>query len=296
MGIIELKSERLLVASDIHGDWESYSKIKERFSRLKRKGLVDALVFEGDLVHSTSGKKDDSLRILDNLIDSHDKSVISLLGNHELVHIYHLDVSFGDESLGKELEEKIAGKRERYVKFMKSMPYAIRTLGGVTINHSGASLVNHRNHKGHYASMARGVEFLDFMKNLDHDKILKKISDSERPDMKHNPEIGKRFFDSELGDYFWQLLFNRNEKEYEPWVYNLMLEGFLEDISKDGFKQRFLISGHIGTPDGFKVIEKKQLRIGVSHAKREERYLARVDARRNYENIGELVQDLEILR
>ena len=112
--IIDIDQGRLLIASDLHGNWEDYQAIKST------KGKDDILILGGDLVHGYPGYEDKSVQILDDLIDNPDPSVIALLGNHELMHVYHMAkaVKNGHDFAGP-LEEKIKGNRKKYVDFMR---------------------------------------------------------------------------------------------------------------------------------------------------------------------------------
>src|SRR3989344_1835404 len=129
--IIDINAGRLLIASDLHGNWKDYQRIRELYEGLKAQGRADRLILDGDLVHGYPGYEDRSVKILDDLMNNHDSSVMALLGNHELMHIYHMSgVAKNGHDLHDSagpLEEQITGSRAKYVDFMKRMPYAVRT-------------------------------------------------------------------------------------------------------------------------------------------------------------------------
>jgi len=300
--IIDMDQGRLLVASDIQGNWEDYCKIRSRFSSLKAEGKADILVLDGDLIHGYPGYVDNSVRILDDLIDNPDPAVIALLGNHELMHIYHMRVQKAGRSFVEPFEQQIAYDREKYVGFMKRMPYAIRTLGGVLINHTGASCV---------IAFAESDGVFSGINSLNHDDILNYLKQEIKESMKgierelpenffdkYMPAIGSLFARMEIGTFLWDVFFNKNEydphKEY-AFGYPFILEDFLQAMSI-GRPQNFLISGHIEVPSGYQVVEDRQLRICSSYGAEESRKtLVLVDASRNYQSIQELVDDLQLL-
>ena len=308
--IIDIDAGRLLIASDLHGNWEDYQKIKNVFKSLRDKGKADALILDGDLVHGYPGYEDKSVEILDDLIDNPDSRVISMLGNHELMHIYHLGKNVKNvHDFAGPLEKKIEGNRARYVDFMKSMPYAVRTAGGVLINHTGANVPmaadlpvsDYPHHPSEQLSgKTDGFELVD---SLDHDAVLAALgvvmeaqSGQRLPDdfsHKYSPQIGQTFNETAIGNYLLEVFFNKNEDQYKDGVYERMLTIFMRKMSKGGSQQRFLVSGHIEVPDGYRVVGGKQLRISSSHgAEDSKKVLASVDASRQYSSVGELVKDL----
>ncbi len=308
MEIRDIDEGKILISSDIQGNWDDYKRVRDRFDRLKKEGRADILVFDGDLVHGYTGYEDKSLEILDDLIDNQDQSVIPVLGNHELMHIYHMKIGKGDiEDFAGPLEDRIedSGKgRERYVKLMKKMPYAIRTKGGVTILHTGANppMAGMLANEG-YRGLLEKTDGFELIKNLDHNlllneltKVAKKIDGLSEDyfDDGYLPVLGDVFSQSDIGCYLWDVFFNGNEEEYGRWEYGLMLEKFLKTMSHGNREQRFLIAGHMKAKEGYEVVLEKQLRISTSHGAKNDskKTLALVDASRKYSRIDELVKDL----
>ncbi len=300
--------KRILVASDIQGNWEDYRTVKSRFEELKRQGKADVLVFDGDLVHGYNGYEDRSVDILGDLIDNPNPAVISLLGNHEFMHIYHKEVSKAGHSFTEPLEEKIEHDREKYVGFMKQMPYAIRTAGGVLINHTGANppMAGFVGKKAYQHLV--GSQGFQILNGLDHDKVLKQVTGLTRKILEQQyehpladdffenftPQIGQVFAQIDIGAYLWDVFFNKNERQYGDETYTRMLTGFLETMSQGNKPQRFVVTGHIEVPDGYAVIDGKQLRICSSYGADEgKKVLSLVDASKPYESVDQLVDDLQ---
>ena len=308
--IIDINDGRLLVATDIHGNWDDYQAIRAKFVEVKRQGNVDILVFDGDLIHGYEGYEDRSKDILDDLIDNPDPTVLTLLGNHEFMHIYHLDVSKNGKSFTDVFEEEIKSDRERYVGFMRKMPYAIRTAGGVVINHTGANppmagIATERKYE-HLA----GPQAFHIMNKLEHDEILgnvHRVMSTILEDLyprslsveffeEFNSEIGDVFDSTDIGAFLWDVFFNKNEQHYDEVTYSIMLTRFLKTMSLGDKPQQFVVSGHIEVPLGYEVIAGKQLRICSSYGADEgKKVLSLVDASRQYESVVQLIDDLQQL-
>jgi len=65
-------------------------------------------------------------------------------------------------------------------------------------------------------------------------------------------------------------------------------------MSKKDNPLKFLVSGHIREPEGYKTIADKQLRISSSYgANPGKKTIAMINAGRKYETIEEIVDDLE---
>ncbi len=134
---------RLIVVSDIHGNFEDY----QRYVNLWDESDKDFhIVFLGDLIHS-SEKEDGSIEILDDAIEkSKCPNFHVLLGNHEWVHIVNKKIYKGNEELTRQFEILVSHKKgfiepslTNYIKFFKSMPYFVKTANGLFLSHSGPS-------------------------------------------------------------------------------------------------------------------------------------------------------------
>lgn len=308
MQILDVLEGRLLVATDIQGNWEDYQAITHKFKRLQQEGKVDILVFAGDLIHGYPGYEDKSKEILDDLLGDSDPSVVCLLGNHELMHIYHLDVKKGDLSFAKHLEDRIEAERERYVGLFKGMPYAIRTAGGVTINHTGANPPFGGMYRPEYERPAQ--QSLRTLLTLDHDHFLAFLKERTKKHLEEEygcvldpeffadftPQLGETFMGVDVGAFLWDVFFNKNELQFKKAYEEVLLPRFLERMSTPEKPQQFLISGHIPVAEGYQVIGERQLRISSSYgAEQGKKTLALVDVARKYTQMQELIDDLVAL-
>ena len=101
--LIELeKRGRLLVVSDLHGDFDDY----QAYINLWDSEDPDFhIVFLGDMIHSPY-YNDRSIEILDDVIEKDKKcsNFHALLGNHEWAHITHADIYKSGENARVEFE------------------------------------------------------------------------------------------------------------------------------------------------------------------------------------------------
>jgi len=283
--ILNINKGRIMAAFDIHGNWEDYQAIRKKFNEMKQEKKADILLWGGDLIHAREDYPDKSIEILDDLI-KHPKD-ITLLGNHEIMHIYHLDVHKNSEYFASGLEEKMK-PRDKYIDFMKTMPFAVKTAGGVLINHAGA--------------FPSENELYKKLNNLNHDKIIKTVKKElkqynleqygfnlpRKAFKEFFPIIGNRLLSTEAGQLIWNAFFSKNEHEFNK-EYSIILNDFLKKMSTAKKPLKFLVSGHIKEPEGHKVIENKQLRISSSYgAEPDKKTAAIIDAGRKYDSINEI--------
>jgi len=292
-GVLDLEGGILLLATDLHGNLEDYQRVKAIFHEMRGRGEAQRLVLMGDLVHRYNSEPhpDGSKEILDDLIDNPDPRIIPLLGNHELMHIYGMyNVSKLGQLFVPELEALFGKDKKKYHAFMKSMPYAVRTKGGVLINHPGPSAAVTGIPQQDYMSLLTQTDGISFMQNLDHDAILKKARAAG------NGDECLGFHETPEGAYLWEVFFNKNEAEYPGRMYKIILNCFLMIMSRGYEKQNFLVSGHIPEQEGHRVLHDKQLRLCSSYgADKDKKTISIVDAGRKYESIQELVDDLRPL-
>ncbi len=290
--VLDFSNKRLLYAADIHGNGRDFLKIVNMYRKMKEKGLVDLLIFGGDLVHGYGTEQEDnSVQIIDTMMKN-SQHMFSLLGNHELVHIYHITLfkrMSGTESLAftDRFENAIANQRDKYVSFIKSMPTLVRTHGGVLLSHVGANGPLGGKMKSSYQGIAERVAPYRIMNLLDHDRILEEISIRTGVDHRHmfDGTIGDVFSETPIGSYLWHAYMDKEELHYEQ-EYQQMLDQFLMSMG-----QNLLVTGHIETPLGYQYVGTKQLRLGSSHGAQEKKILY-IDSSKKYNTLDELAAGL----
>lgn len=143
--IIQLPSKgRLIVVTDLHGDYEDYRKYLNLWDGTDK---YCHIVFTGDLIHSPY-PTDQSVEILDDAI-SKSKNYSNfhvLLGNHELSHITGVNIIKMDKNLRRSFEELIINKKgnlqptlDKYIDYFKKLPLFLKTNNGLFISHAGPS-------------------------------------------------------------------------------------------------------------------------------------------------------------
>ena len=143
--LLELpKRGRLLIASDLHGNYDDY----EAYINLWDGEDPDFhMLFLGDLIHSPYFD-DRSIEILDDAIEMDRKysNFHILLGNHEWAHITHTDIYKDGENVREDFEQLISYKKgfiepsiTEYIRFFKTLPFFAKTANGLFISHAGPS-------------------------------------------------------------------------------------------------------------------------------------------------------------
>ena len=132
--IVDLPGGIAYVVTDLHGDWQAYSRYRDHFLALYHRQQADYLVLLGDLIHGYGPPEEDaSLPMVQDVMTlqaelGHDR-VIMLLGNPELPHIYGVTLSKGDQMFTPRFEWSMGEARAEIIAFFKSLPFVIRTAG-----------------------------------------------------------------------------------------------------------------------------------------------------------------------
>lgn len=298
--IIDLDSGTALVTTDLHGAGTVYDHLRATFLRLRAEGVVNRWIICGDLIHSSGPEEqDDSLRMTLDVMQlqeelGHD-TVIMLLGNHEMPHIYGISLSKGPLTFTPRFEHALTAldhqtkaryRRRDVMAFFRRLPFYARTKAGVTLSHAGPALA---------LATANLIEvILDF----DHDALLKLAEDRMRAkydtvafktNARYLAQAKEELavegpFDPRLSDLaraiivsqtcedfelLWDVLFARNETDGTPLSsYKQVIQGALHQLSLYGpYEQRVIVAGHIGVEGGHKLVGSQQLRLAsYSHA------------------------------
>lgn len=119
----------------------------------------------GDIIHSEGPTdQDESMAILLDIMRMQKvlppNSVVALLGNHEMPHIYGVTLAKGRIEYTPRFEKSLAdsGKRDEVINFFQDLPFYVRTASGVMFTHAGP----HGN----------AAVNIDVIRNFDHQRIL----------------------------------------------------------------------------------------------------------------------------
>ena len=284
-----LNSGVAMVVTDLHGDWEIYKRYRDHFMDLNSQGIVDCIIFTGDLIHSESNNyPDQSLEIVLDILELRSKfgnSVIYLCGNHELPHIYGYALAKGKIEYTPFFEQQMSRSNVRrdIINLFISLPFYIRTAAGVSITHAGA------------APIISSLKLAKQLFNWNHENILSKVrlllSKSNKEEIrsayaklsqaKSYEELAiqylsvtgmddPRFDDLLIGffatsvdgfDLLYSALTTKCELEFGLETYDDMLVTLLQYLSSEYINQFFLVSGHITVQNGYEIVTKNQLRI-----------------------------------
>ncbi|VAW33282.1 hypothetical protein MNBD_CHLOROFLEXI01-5126 [hydrothermal vent metagenome] len=317
--VINLEEGQAMVVTDLHGDWDAYQRYRDTFFRLQALGQADILILNGDMIHASApASQDKSLEIVLDIIRLKKElgdSLVYVLGNHELPHIYSITLQKGEELFTPRFEFSMGEKRQEIVSFFDSLPFYVRTSGGVSICHAGASTA-----LGETDGVSRVF-------NYSHQRVLQRtraqITKEERPsliramrkmhgrtynDMARNwfaisglndPRyddflVGTLATSDEDFELLWSALFTRNEKEYGSNSYQVLLSTMLQALSEGYAQQSILITGHIDCKGGHKMVNRHQLRVAsAKHAlPREAGLYLLFNIRERFETAADLVPQL----
>ena len=280
-----------MVVTDLHGEGEAYDHIRDTFLELYERGQVNRLILCGDLIHIRRDVPDESVRMILDVIDLQhklgDDTVIMLMGNHEMPHVYSTTLAKGNVEFTAPFEHQLAasGQREVVHQFLRNLPLFVSTDAGVLISHAGASEA--------VTSESRAEDILTF----DHEALLYLADDRLRNGydleaLKHNQEYfeqvqhylaindvkdaryhhllrGQLLSQSEPEFMLlWDVLFTRNEQRGTIESYTFIVEKFLQGLSNViGIPLNVIVAGHIGTNGGHELIGYKHLRLSsFAHA------------------------------
>ncbi|WP_420632429.1 metallophosphoesterase family protein [Candidatus Leptofilum sp.] len=317
--VVDLTQGQAMVVTDLHGDWDAYQRYRDKFFELRALGQADFLIINGDMIHaSTPANQDKSVDIVLELIRLKEKlgdSLICVLGNHEIPHIYSITLQKGDDLFTPRFEFAMGKHRQQVVSFFHSLPFYVRTHGGVSICHAGASTA---------LGETNGIKRLF---NLSHQEVLDRtraqITEEERPELiramrrKHGRtynEMSRKWFavtgleDPRYDDFLvgtlatsdedfellWPAMFSRNEKEYGNNSYVVLLNTLLKSLSTGYERQTVLVTGHIDVRGGYKIVNRRQLRVAsAKHASpREAGLYLLFNTREKFDKAEDLIPNL----
>ena len=316
--IINLDQGRLMVVTDLHGDYPVYCRYRDHFLALRNKGQADILILNGDFIHSEGpAHADGSLEIVLDLIRlRHEvgEGLIPLLGNHELPHIYSIGLSRGHVKYTPRFEMAMGDHRPEIIAFFDSLPFYVRTRAGVAITHAGASLAastpdglrqladySHADELAKVETLFEGQDRASLRAGLAkfsgqsyEEMVIEELGHAALSESRYDDFLRGLFVTAASADFenLWETLFNKNEHEYDN--YGAILTACLASLSQGYARQDFLVSGHMAVTGGYALVVRRQLRLASwTHAtpNKAGHYLL-FDAGQPVESMGELLKGL----
>jgi hypothetical protein len=274
------------------------------------------------LVHnSLSRQPDSSIEIVLDVLALqaiYGSAVIYLCGNHELPHIYSIGLVKGDEEYTPAFEAALSqsGRRTEVTDLFDTLPFYIRTRAGVSLAHAGAPAAmadprnalrifnwSHRDLLNWGQESFAGVD-VDAMRYAyaklnqaeSYEALARHYTAVAGPDDSRYDHLLRGFLTATVPEFdlLWSALFTRCEEEYGA-DYAIFLDAMLRELSVGFVPQRFLVSGHMVTPNGHRVIDCVQLRLASAwHARPREagQYLI-FDVARSVQSIEDILTRLE---
>lgn len=279
---------RAYIVTDLHGVWEPYAFYRDDFLRLHARGEADILVFLGDIIHGYGpAEQDDSLPMLLDIMrlqaELGPQTVVMLLGNHELPHIYGVSLSKGELLFTPRFEHALGDHRAAVIEFLEGLPFLVRTPGGVMLTHAGAApsaampeaaarLLDF-SHRRLLAEAERLLSRQDVLSLL-HEYLNMDVQQYEVAAWQnlavtgpHDPRywrLLRALVVSSLEpewSLLWDFFFTQCELILGARQYERVVERFLELYSVPGIPQRVLVSGHIVARGGCSIVGRNQLRL-----------------------------------
>jgi hypothetical protein len=316
--VCEINTGRVMVVTDLHGDWELYKLYRDYFLRYMDQDYT--LVIAGDYIHSEApAEYDQSLRIVLDLIDlkrTVGSSLIVLLGNHEMPHIYHIPLSKGAYIYTPRFESVLGKHRAKVIGFFRSLPMWIHTKAGVSICHAGAfaevndpsamDILFHFSHRSLLQNTARNLraeyiprlrQYISAEMGMPYDEVVKQYLSVEGPDDPRYDDYVLGAVTSQDPDFrlLWSALFSANELVYGRKMYTSYVKALLSALSLDYHRQNALVTGHIGCRGGFELLaNNRQLRLasGVHADPLSKAKILIFDAKKTVSNARSLVTGL----
>ncbi len=294
--ILDLTSRLTMVVSDLHGDRDAFARYVGRFLQLYNRKKIQRILFLGDLIHNERPEQaDESLQLVTDVMRMQKAlppgTVIMLLGNHEMPHLYGISFAKGNTEYTPHFEQALtnSGKRAEIMAFFDSLPFYVRTAAGVLFTHAGPD--------------GNAMVNIETLRTFDHKAVLSEfdyaLSINPHPDqlralygqtMGLPYEMLARYYLAVTGpddpryddlvraymisqgskefELLWDALFTRCEQAVSMAFYQRLITVFLEAFSYDApAPQRFLVSGHLDVEGGHQIVTDQHLRLAsAAHA------------------------------
>jgi hypothetical protein len=312
-----------MVVTDLHGDWDAYTRYRDRFLALHATSQADCLIFTGDLIHREPGDGlDRSLEIVADMLvlrARYGDAIIYLCGNHELPHLYGIVLSKGTRTYTPYFEAALSqsGQRDRVIELFDSLPFFLRTAAGVCLTHAGAAPAMAVSGTAHRLCSWRHCDLRDWADaqlavgdiaelrsgyarlsgEASYDAMAQHYLSASDPADPRYDDLLRGFLVAGNADFqlVYDTLFTRCEEQSGEAAYAAQLEAMLAHISEDYIPQRALVAGHMRVVGGHTLVADRHLRLAsAAHAQpRAAGMYLRVDAARPINAAIELYARLE---
>jgi predicted MPP superfamily phosphohydrolase len=284
---------RVMVVTDLHGNWDIYRRYRDHFVNLYDSQDVDGLILTGDMIHAQAPTNDQSVEIVLDIIQlrqNYGTDVLYLCGNHELPHIYGISLAKGNRVYTPDFEQAMerSGNRDKIISLFDSLPFYLRTRAGVSLTHAGApailtdpTAVERLFDWSHqwllqWAEEQMGTEDIEELRagyaklhdNVPYHLLAQYFLAIAGPDDPRYNHLLRGFMASShpwFEQLLWPALFTRNEEDYGVADYRIFLDSLLQALSTDFSPQHTLVAGHMTIRGGYKIIAGNHLRLASGH-------------------------------
>jgi hypothetical protein len=316
---IDIRSGILMVVTDLHGEGSVFDRYIETFLALYETGEADRLLLLGDLIHSYGPPDSDhSLRMVQRVMELRQRlgedRIIMLLGNHEMPHIYGVSLAKGEVEFTPRFEHQLGEERHKVSQFFKTLPFLVRTTGGVMYCHAGPDAES-ANRAGrlrtfrHDDLIEEAEAMLTQQGNLDqiyeayqqisgqeYETLAREYLAVSGPADPRYSHLLRALYIQERDHRFatlWDFLFTQNERGLSSTIYEQVCRRYLDAYSIGATTQRVCVSGHVVVREGgFQVVNPYHFRLAsATHAspKTEGKYLL-IDAQQPIHHAEELAR------
>lgn len=285
---IRLDHGNAYIVTDLHGSWDAYQLYRDHFLSLHYQRKADYLIFLGDVIHGYGPPEtDQSLQIVLDIMrlraETKPGTVILLMGNHELPHIYGIGISKGDLLFTPRFEHALGKYRELVIRFFMSLPFWICTAGGTLLMHAGASLstatdearaqlaeFSHAALLGEASALLQRADVSDLLASYNlfseedyRQAVWENLAVSDSSDPRYH-DLLRGFIVGNLEPEWpilWNFFFTQCEAGMGQLMYGKVLERFLAVYSVDCPAQQVMVSGHVVVKGGYQIIGGRNLRL-----------------------------------
>lgn len=280
-----------MIVTDLHGDRVAFDRCLAHFNARRTRGEVQRLILLGDLIHSYGPPDGDAslsmvLDVMRLQAELGADTVIMLLGNHEMPHIYGVTLAKGEREFTPRFEHALGEHREAVLSFFRGLPFYARTAAGVLLGHAGpapeaaqhAAMLRAFDHDARLADadhVLAGVDNLNgifdqyyALHGVPYAELAFRYLAAQGERDPRYPHLLRGFLINQRDQAFqalWGALFTQNDAGLTGKAYANVCQVFLDALSADApAPQRIAVSGHISTRGGHQVVNSYHLRVSTA--------------------------------